>query len=465
MKNAYYYLPEDGISDEYIMKCIERKLSTNGRMDSLESYYKGLQPIFEKTTSSNTMPNNRVLSNYCHVIADFFASTITGKPIEYDCNKSKDMELVQEVFDDNDIESEDSRLSTALNIFGLAYEQVSIDDSGSIKFTEVDPRCVIVVRDRNVIPTPRYVIKVYKYCTEDEYYMVEVYNGTEGTVAEYKYYSGNARLTLQKKHSYVVNKLPFIEVVANEYQQSTFEQIKTLQDAYNKLLSLQIDDYEGFVDSFLGIYNAGGTTDEDIANMKANRVLLLDGDSKAEWIVKNSNPALIEEIKTSLEKNIHQISLLPDFSDENFSGNSSGVAIKYKMFGANNVVAQQQRGFSKAINSRLQFIIDYLNAKNATSIEKSEFTFQFKSLQVDEDESITDMINTLYDKIPISSLVKDLSFTTARDVDMVRKADKEKFEQSGSQTAKTAQEDKTAQEGKNTTITSSESGSEQDMTN
>ena len=426
-RNFFYVPPKGDITLDFIRKCIERKLSSNGRMNNLENYYVGKQPIMEKVQPSASSPDNKVLTNYCKVIADFFATTLTGKPIEYDSVKPKDIEMVQEVFDDNDIESEDSELATMLNVFGVAYEQVFIDDEGHLRFTTVDPREVIIIRDRTAKATPVCVLKVWRFCEDDEFYVVERYE--EGFVTTYKYYNGNQQLENVDKKAYMLDKLPFIELRANEYEQSVFEQVLTLQDAYNKLVSLQIDDYEGFVDSFLGIYNAGGTQDEDIAAMKQNRVLLLDGDSKAEWIVKNANPAVIEEIKTSLEKNIHQISLLPDFSDENFTGNSSGVAIKYKMIGANSVVAKQQRAFSECVESRLKFIISYLNAKNGASLNFADFSYTFKTLQIDEDETITDMIEKLADKIPLASLAKNLSFTTPDDIEMIKKADDKKFSQ------------------------------------
>ena len=424
-RNFFYVPPKGDITLEFMRNCIERKLSSNGRMNKLENYYIGKQPIMDKVQPSSSSPDNKVLTNFCKVIADFFATTLTGKPIEYDSEKPKDIELVKEVFDENDIEREDSELATMLNVFGVAYEQVFIDDEGKLRFTTVDPREVIIIRERTSKAKPVCVVKVWKFCEDDDFYMVERYEA--GFVTTYKYYNGNQQLENVDKKSYIIDRIPFIELRANEYEQSVFEQVITLQDAYNKLVSLQIDDYEGFVDSFLGIYNPGGTQAEDIVAMKQNRVLLLDGDSKAEWIVKNANPSVIEEIKTSLEKNIHKISLLPNFSDENFTGNSSGVSIKYKMIGANSVVAKQQRAFADCVESRLNFIISYLNTKKGASLDFADFSYTFKTLQIDEDEIITDMIEKLYDKIPLASLAKNLSFTTPYDIEMIKKADDGKF--------------------------------------
>ena len=424
--NDKFYVPAKGeINLNFMQRCIERKLASVGKMNFLEDYYNGKQLITERVVSTKSTPDNKVVVNYCKVIADFYATSLTGKPVDYDSVKATNIDKFREVLDLNNAESEDSKLSQDMNIFGVAYEQYYIDSDGQLRFTRVSPKNVIVIRDRTVSENPVCVLKVWKFCDDDDFYNVERYQA--GKMTPYKYYVGNQKLEPGKSESYMFDRLPFVEITANEYAQSTFEPIISLQDAYNKLMSLQVDDYEGFVDSFLAIYNAGGTTDDDIAAMKENRVILLDGESKAEWLVKNGNPSVIEEIKSSIEKNIHKISLLPDFSDENFTGNSSGVAIKYKLIGSNSVLAKQQRSFSTMLDTRIEFIINYLNTKTGSSLKAKDISYSFKSLQIDEDEANTSMINDLYDKIPIASLAKNLSFTTPDDIKMIKENDKQRF--------------------------------------
>ena len=59
--------------------------------------------------------------------------------------------------------------------------------------------------------------------------------------------------------------------------------------------------------------------------MKKNRVMLLPQDGDASWLIKQTNDAAAENIKTRLDKDIHRFSGVPDMSDENFAGNASGV--------------------------------------------------------------------------------------------------------------------------------------------
>jgi len=61
----------------------------------------------------------------------------------------------------------------------------------------------------------------------------------------------------------------------------------TLQDAYNKLLSAEVDDFESFADAYLVLKGMMGTDPEDLADMKRNRALLLDNDAEASYLTKN----------------------------------------------------------------------------------------------------------------------------------------------------------------------------------
>ena len=67
-----------------------------------------------------------------------------------------------------------------------------------------------------------------------------------------------------------------------------FEKVISLIDAYDKMESDSLNDFEYFTDCYLALY--GFTADsEDIQEMKEKRVLLMDEGTSAEWLVKNTN--------------------------------------------------------------------------------------------------------------------------------------------------------------------------------
>jgi SPP1 family phage portal protein len=82
----------------------------------------------------------------------------------------------------------------------------------------------------------------------------------------------------------------------------------------------------------------------------------MDEGTNAEWLIKNAPDTNVENMKIRLDKDIHKFSHCPDMNDENFAGNTSGVAIKYKLLGTENLVSIKERKFKKGLQQRLELI-------------------------------------------------------------------------------------------------------------
>ena len=155
----------------------------------------------------------------------------------------------------------------------------------------------------------------------------------------------------------------------NDDTQGDFEQVVSLIDAYNKMQSDSINDYEAFVDSYLVLGGLGGTDANDIADMKQNRVILLDNGATAQWLTKTVNDGYVENIKNRLQSDIYLFSKTPNLADENFAANSSGVAIKYKLISLENVTSTKERHFKLGLQRRMEIIC------NALSVLGSDYNY------------------------------------------------------------------------------------------
>ena len=99
--------------------------------------------------------------------------------------------------------------------------------------------------------------------------------------------------------------------------------------------------------------------------------MLIDDDGDAKWLIKQVNDSYAQNNKNRLNQDIHKFSMIPDMQDKEFSGNSSGVALGYKLLALEQLAAQKEMHFKKAINQRLQLMIDFHNLKiKATDIQK-----------------------------------------------------------------------------------------------
>lgn len=129
--------------------------------------------------------------------------------------------------------------------------------------------------------------------TESENYIVEVYDFDK--VTKYRSNLGFTTFNLLEEVPYYYNQVPITVFNLNRDNVSCFDSIMSLQDAYNNLLSAEIDDFDAFADAYLILKGVVADSD-DLATMKQNRVLLMDAEDSAEYLTKNISDTQIQNM-------------------------------------------------------------------------------------------------------------------------------------------------------------------------
>lgn len=213
------------------------------------------------------------------------------------------------------------------------------------------------------------------------------------------------------------NEVPWVVFNLNEDNRSIFERIISLQDAYNKLLSDEVNDYEAFTDAYMVLKGVTADT-EDLQNMKENRTILLDEDADVTYLTKNSSDTQIENILENLNRSIHTISNSPDFSSEEFNtGVSSGVALQFKLVGFNNIASNIESQFQKALKRRIDLLNAVFTMIDTQSYEVDiAFTHNLPTAIADT----INMVNTLRGFISDETLLAQLPFINDVDAELER---------------------------------------------
>lgn len=337
-----------------------------------------------------------------------------GKPVAYSSMSENQDELdaLQDVLSYNDEAAHNLRLAEEAAITGAAYELLYMDADAKIRFQVVPSEEVILVceasLEENVICAIRH-FRVYNLdgVTYQEY--VDVYDKRD--VTSYAYDSGTLRVIADARPHYF-DDVPVVEYENNKEHRGDFEGVITLVDAYNKAQSLTLDDMEDFTDAYLVLKGMGGTTGDDIAELRRNKVLSLDEGGGAEWLIKNLNDTYIENIKTRLQKDIHKFSSVPDMSDEAFAGNATGVAIKYKLIGLEQVRSRKERGFKQGLQRRIELIAGMLKLKSAADIDSRDIEITFTANLPSNDAEQAQIVKELYGLVSQKRLLSLLPFVT-----------------------------------------------------
>ena len=388
--------------------------AAKGRELRLKRYYRGEHDILRKRQRANNAPNNKIVANYCEYIVNMSTGFFMGKPVTYSSisENQDEIDALQDVLSYNDEAAHNLRLAEEAAITGAAYELLYMDGDAKIRFQVVPSDEVILVceasLEENVICAIRH-FRVYNLdgVTYQEY--VDVYDKRD--VTSYAYDSGTLRVIADARPHYF-DDVPIVEYENNKERRGDFESVITLVDAYNKAQSLTLDDMEDFTDAYLVLKGMGGTTGDDIAELRRNKVLSLDEGGGAEWLIKNLNDTYIENIKTRLQKDIHKFSSVPDMSDEAFAGNATGVAIKYKLIGLEQVRSRKERGFKQGLQRRIELIAGMLKLKSAADIDFRDIEITFTANLPSNDAEQAQIVKELYGLVSQKRLLSLLPFVT-----------------------------------------------------
>lgn len=183
----------------------------------------------------------------------------------------------------------------------------------------------------------------------------------------------------------------------------------SLQDAYNNLLSAEIDDFDAFADAYL-ILKGVVADSEDLANMKQNRVLLMDAEDSAEYLTKNISDTQIQNMLQNINDQIHKMSNSPDFNDEKLMA-QSGIAMKYKLIGFENVSSAIVANMTKALQKRIELICEVLNLTDGVAMWR-DIKITFTRNLPENTLETAQMVNQLRGLVSDETLLSQIPFIT-----------------------------------------------------
>lgn len=399
------------LTPEKIIQIIQQfQTSDKPKLEKYYKYYKGDQDIMRKAVKDSSKPCNRIVSNYCYNIVQNYLGYLAGLPITY--TSQDDISLIQNVLNYNDVDNEDSELLRNALIYGRAFEVCYLDEIAQQRFTVLDSRECIPVYDNTLNQELLYVIRFYiteNIGLNNVKYQIDVYSAD--SIKSYETDGGfsSCRLLGETKHYY--KQVPVSVFSLNTEEESIFDKVMTLQDAYNNLLSSEVDDFSAFVDAYLIL--KGITADEDdLADMKEKRILLLDEGADASYLSKNISDTQIENMLSNINDTIHKIANSPDFNDEKFMA-QSGIALRYKLVGFENTSSAIVSRMTKALQKRIELITEIMNLTGESMWRDIEIHFT-RNLPVNTLE-IAQMVNQLRGLVSDATLLSQLPFVT--DVD------------------------------------------------
>ncbi len=392
---------------EQLMAMIKHHLKYQvPRLKYLESYYLGNnQAILSgKRRIEENKSDHRVRHSFAEVISNFINSYTLSNPVKITSNNEEDqafIEALKQFGQENDIDAHNLEIGKDQNNMGRAYEMLQRTEQDQDKIYRLDPTTVFMIYDQSVRTR---VIGACRYYPVNNYsrkphqqikYRVELYTHNE------TYYFKPTSITENTSANKLIidedgiqphgfNGVPIIEYRSDRYKMGVYEKQIPLFDAYDAGQSDTANYMTDFNDAILVLEGKIKNADNPdyIRKMKdANIILLLPeqddfgeskGNIKASYLTKSYDVQGVEAYKTRLKDDIYTLAAIPNLSDEAFSGNQSGEALKYKLFGLQQKKSDKEKFFAKGLRVRYRLLENLKANVNETpkgNPAELEFTF------------------------------------------------------------------------------------------
>ena len=403
-------LPDGGL----LAGCLRQQLAGAGRLARLYAYYRGEHDIQGRVRGAG-LPNLRLAHAYPRYISTMASGYLIGDPVRYEApGQEEALAALLRAYGGCAIDSVDAELARAASICGKGVELLYADERARPCAACLDARSAFVIYDDSVENRPLLGMSYMPVRLTDGQlagYRVQVY--TDSSVLTYRETSlAEARFeTPVRVEPHYFGCVPLIEYWNDEAEHGDFEDVIGLIDAYDLLQSDRMNDKQQFVDALLVLYGCTLETDErgrtPGQQLREDKALSLpDSDARAEWLCKQLNEADAEILRTAICSDIHKMSLVPDLTDAQFAGNSSGVAMRYKLLGLEQLTKIKERWFREGLRARLKGFAHFLACRGEKPLNADGVQMIFsRALPVNELEC-AQTLSELKDILPQAELAR-----------------------------------------------------------
>lgn len=318
----------------------------------MENLYKGFHDIFTKPDKEGWKPDARLAINFPRYITDTFTGYGYGIPIKVSHPDEAVNEAIQKFGRNNEITDHEAEMVKKCCIYGHAFEYLYQDEYAQTKVSSISPIEMFVVYDDTMKQKALFSVRYgYHKSGNDK----NVLYG-ELVTREEKLYFDNGKILTDQTEVNPYGRINCVEWRLNDERIGLFENVSAPVEIYNLTIAEKANDVQAFAEAYMTIL--GAEIDEDgVHRIRDNRIINLYGTDNAndvivQFLQKPTADGTQENLLDRLEKQIYQISMVANISDEAFGNSTSGTSLAYKLQAMSNLALTFDRKIEKSIRKR-----------------------------------------------------------------------------------------------------------------
>lgn len=398
---------------DYI-KLHREKLSP--RYQLLQDYYEGKQKILLRVPRRENDPCNNIVANFAKYITDIASGYHIGEPVSYQ-SETQNLDQLIDLFKKAEADVQDMDNAKFQSIYGVAYELVYLAADKTPRTASIHPSQGFVIYNNTVELTPMAGVCYYEQrdvkTQELTGYTIDVSTANKKMKFTVDRDYGLNNDTVEEINPFKMVNL--IEIYNNNERQGDFEQEISLIDGYNKQQSNRVDDKENFVNSLMVLkgQTLGDTSDEKaetVRSIKENGVVELDPDGDLSFLTRQVDQQGDDILRQSLADDIHKFSYVPSFTDKDFAGNISGVAMQFKLFGLNQLMKSKDRYTKEGLRYRITLFSNIMGLRGMKPVNVDDIVITITHSMPKNLVEIAQVISNLEGICSKETLVSQLPF-------------------------------------------------------
>ena len=363
----------DGNIVSELEKAISKHLINRGEIEYLWNYYRGKQPILNRTKDVRPEICNKIVENRANEIVSFKVGYLCGEPIQYVGRSGEDIiskgisQLNEMMFSESKA-SQDKEIVEWQMICGTAYRLVLPDspideDDAPFEMFTLDPRDSFVVYSNEIGNKPLMGVK---YNTDEQgIYTYSVYTNN-------RFWKVRASKVLDRAN-HALGMIPIFEYPANNARLGAFEIVLPLLDAINNVASNRLDGVEQFIQSFIKFINCDISADDfqQLKDLGAIKVKSVDGaNADVDMITNELNQGQSQTLVDYLYQTVLTICGIPNRNGgSSTSDTGSAVLLRDGWSLAESRAKDSELMFKKAEKNVLKLVLKICRDSEGTPAE------------------------------------------------------------------------------------------------
>lgn len=377
------FTDEEEITNKNVCKVLDKVLidhkNNSYQIDYLYKYYKGDQPILNRTKEVREEINNKIVENRANEIVSFKTGYIIGQPIQYvskgnDKDNNKELDTLNEFLDEQNKSTKDKKLVDWMHICGTAFRMVLPNKNDSknseeapFKIYKLDPRYSFVVYYNGLGEEPLMGVK---YVTKENGEVIySVY--TDKTYFEIK----NGKIIKEEAHT--IGYIPIIEYPLNEARLGAFEIVLPMLDAINLVDSNRLDGIEQFVQALM-MFKGVDIDSEDFKKLKDLGGIKVPPDGDVKYLIQELNQSETQTLKKDMYDTVLTICGMPNRNGGSSTSDTGSAVIMRDGWSSAEARAQDtEEMFKESEKKFIKIILNITNTLRDLSLKAKNLDIRF----------------------------------------------------------------------------------------